>query len=112
MLQAFRDQDLIDKDPDWQINDWTAVSSPYVHSSPTAGRHVKLTAANRLAQYFGRPHTHPTSGQPEGVPELHLVYRDGKKALDFDAVPYLTTAVWHSDVSAAILSHPLAIASL
>ncbi|KAF1811306.1 alpha-ketoglutarate-dependent taurine dioxygenase [Eremomyces bilateralis CBS 781.70] len=27
--------------------------------------------------YFGRHHIHPTSGSPEGYPELHMVHRNG-----------------------------------
>lgn len=44
---AFRDQDFIDEDPEWQIWNW--------------------------GKFFGRPHIHPVSGHPKGIPEFHLV---------------------------------------
>lgn len=44
---AFRDQDFVDQDPEWQVRNW--------------------------GSFFGRNHIHPTSGQPKGFPELHLV---------------------------------------
>lgn len=80
---AFRDQDFIDQDPSWQVNDW--------------------------GSFFGRNHIHPTSGQPKGYPELHLVYRawgedpgDGldKRSGSSSAPPGRVSSVgWHSDVS-------------
>jgi alpha-ketoglutarate-dependent taurine dioxygenase len=30
--------------------------------------------------YFGRHHIHPTSGAPEGYPEIHLVHRNGSSS--------------------------------
>ncbi|KAL8382226.1 hypothetical protein RB595_006148 [Gaeumannomyces hyphopodioides] len=54
---AFRDQDLAD---------------------------LPIAAALDLAGYFGRHHVHPTSGSPEGHPEVHL---------------RTTSVAWHSDVS-------------
>lgn len=72
---AFRDQDFIDQDPSWQINDWGA--------------------------FFGRNHIHPTSGQPAGYPELHLVYRSWGDDSDFNfKLPNRVSSVgWHSDVT-------------
>ncbi|GAA6003852.1 hypothetical protein JCM10207_006436 [Rhodosporidiobolus poonsookiae] len=65
---------FIDADPRWQINDWTT--------------------------FFGRPHIHPVSGQPDGLPELHLVYRDEKQSFlrDFTSHKLTSTAI-HSDVT-------------
>ncbi|GAA6038409.1 hypothetical protein JCM8097_007634 [Rhodosporidiobolus ruineniae] len=67
-------QRFIDADPEWQVRDWTT--------------------------FFGRPHIHPVSGQPEGFPELHLVYRDESesllKALSSNR---LSTRNVHSDVT-------------
>ncbi|KAI0793277.1 TauD-domain-containing protein [Abortiporus biennis] len=72
-LVVFRDQqDFIDRGPDFYLQ-W--------------GRH------------FGRLHIHPTSGHPEGYPELHLVYRDANSTFNFERDEYLTSTVWHSDVS-------------
>lgn len=50
--------------------------------------------------YFGRHHIHPTSGSPEGYPEVHLVHRS---AGDTSAEAFFETrtssVAWHSDVS-------------
>ncbi|WOO82894.1 Alpha-ketoglutarate-dependent sulfonate dioxygenase [Vanrija pseudolonga] len=70
---AFRDQDFVDQDPEWQINNW--------------------------AKFFGRPHIHPTSGAPEGLPEFHLVYRSPKGTANFERPDQLTSVLWHSDVT-------------
>ncbi|GAA5888521.1 hypothetical protein JCM6882_008982 [Rhodosporidiobolus microsporus] len=70
---AFRDQDFLDKEPDWMLNDW--------------------------CKFFGRPHIHPCSGAPEGYPEFHLVYRDSKSTLNYEVDTRLTSTVWHSDVT-------------
>ncbi|BGP17686.1 hypothetical protein JCM10213_003591 [Rhodosporidiobolus nylandii] len=70
---AFRDQDMLDKDPDWLRDNWTA--------------------------FFGRPHIHPCSGAPEGYPEFHLVYRDSKATFNYENDTRLTSSVWHSDVT-------------
>ncbi|KAJ7623642.1 hypothetical protein FB45DRAFT_111802 [Roridomyces roridus] len=47
-------------------------------------------------RHFGRLHIHPTSGHPEGHPEVHLVYKDANSRFATDG---LTTTVWHSDFS-------------
>ncbi|KAH8120612.1 TauD-domain-containing protein [Phellopilus nigrolimitatus] len=49
--------------------------------------------------HFGRLHIHPTSGHPEGVPEVHLVYRDANSSLNFEYDDSITSTVWHSDVT-------------
>jgi taurine dioxygenase/sulfonate dioxygenase len=50
--------------------------------------------------YFGRHHIHPTSGAPEGYPEIHLVHRNNN-AWEYD--DYLaaknSSVSWHSDVT-------------
>jgi sulfonate dioxygenase len=50
--------------------------------------------------YFGRHHIHPTSGAPEGYPEIHLVHRgsDDTSARDFFA-ERTNSITWHSDVT-------------
>ncbi|KAI0080042.1 TauD-domain-containing protein [Panus rudis PR-1116 ss-1] len=50
-------------------------------------------------RHFGRLHIHPTSGHPEGYPELHLVYRDANSTFNFERDDSITSTVWHSDVS-------------
>ncbi|KAH9912253.1 uncharacterized protein BXZ73DRAFT_93224 [Epithele typhae] len=49
--------------------------------------------------HFGRPHIHPTSGHPDGVPELHLVYRDEHTTFNYELNDRVQPTVWHSDVS-------------
>ncbi|KAI9068009.1 TauD-domain-containing protein [Trametes sanguinea] len=49
--------------------------------------------------YFGRLHIHPTSGHPEGAPEIHLVYRDANTTYNFELEDRIRSTVWHSDVS-------------
>lgn len=70
---AFRDQDLAD---------------------------LPIQEALDFGGYFGRHHIHPTSGAPEGYPEVHLVHRNNN-AWEFDE--YLATknssVAWHSDVT-------------
>jgi sulfonate dioxygenase len=39
-------------------------------------RELPIAQALKWSSYFGRQHIHPTSGSPEGFPEVHLVYRD------------------------------------
>ncbi|EIM92933.1 alpha-ketoglutarate-dependent sulfonate dioxygenase [Stereum hirsutum FP-91666 SS1] len=72
-LVVFRDQkDFIDRHPDTYLE---------------FGRH------------FGRLHIHPTSGHPQGYPELHLVYKDANKTFNFERDDSITSTSWHSDVS-------------
>ncbi|OBZ80075.1 Alpha-ketoglutarate-dependent sulfonate dioxygenase [Grifola frondosa] len=71
-LVAFRDQDFIDKGPDFYL-EW--------------------------GRYFGRLHVHPTSGHPEGYPELHLVYRDENTTFNYELDDRVRPTSWHSDVS-------------
>lgn len=50
--------------------------------------------------YYGRHHIHPTSGAPEGYPEIHLVHRYSSSS-DFDGflANRNSSVSWHSDVS-------------
>ncbi|TFY80183.1 hypothetical protein EWM64_g3822 [Hericium alpestre] len=50
-------------------------------------------------RHFGRLHIHPTSGHPQGIPELHLVYKDANTTFNYELEGSLSTTVWHSDVS-------------
>ncbi|KAF7317847.1 Alpha-ketoglutarate-dependent sulfonate dioxygenase [Mycena kentingensis (nom. inval.)] len=47
-------------------------------------------------RHFGKLHIHPTSGHPDGHPEVHLVYKDANSRFAEDNI---TTTVWHSDFS-------------
>jgi sulfonate dioxygenase len=44
-------------------------------------------------------HIHPTSGHPEGLPEIHLVYKAPDSNFNFGYHDSITSTVWHSDVS-------------
>ncbi|KAL1606530.1 hypothetical protein SLS60_003935 [Paraconiothyrium brasiliense] len=70
---AFRDQDLAD---------------------------LPIQEALDFGAYFGRHHIHPTSGAPEGYPEIHLVYRNGG-AGEFESflANRNSSVAWHSDVT-------------
>ena len=50
--------------------------------------------------YFGRHHIHPTSGSPEGYPEIHLVHRYNN-AWEFEQhlAEKNSSVVWHSDIT-------------
>ncbi|KAJ7630542.1 hypothetical protein FB45DRAFT_793091 [Roridomyces roridus] len=52
-----------------------------------------------FGEHFGRLHIHPTSGHPEGFPEIHLVYRDANSTFNYERDDAITSTVWHSDVS-------------
>jgi alpha-ketoglutarate-dependent taurine dioxygenase len=50
--------------------------------------------------YFGRHHIHPTSGAPEGYPEVHLVHRVGSSSEFDEFLANRNSSVgWHSDVT-------------
>ena len=61
---------------------------------------LPIHKALEFGGYFGRHHIHPTSGSPEGYPEIHLVHRgagdkSGQKLLE----QRTSTIAWHSDVT-------------
>ncbi|CAG8306013.1 unnamed protein product [Penicillium olsonii] len=66
---AFRDQDLAD---------------------------LPIADALDFGGYFGRHHIHPTSGAPEGYPEIHLVHRNNE-TVRYEEVN--SSVSWHSDVT-------------
>ncbi|ODV94905.1 hypothetical protein PACTADRAFT_43257 [Pachysolen tannophilus NRRL Y-2460] len=56
--------------------------------------------AKQWGSYFGPLHIHPTSGAPEGFPELHITYRKSNEALQQKLLESTTnTIAWHSDVT-------------
>jgi alpha-ketoglutarate-dependent taurine dioxygenase len=61
---------------------------------------LPIQEALDIGGYFGRHHIHPTSGAPDGYPEIHLVHRNGSLS-EFDA--FLrnrnSSVGWHSDVT-------------
>jgi alpha-ketoglutarate-dependent taurine dioxygenase len=61
---------------------------------------LPIQEALDFGRYFGRHHIHPTSGAPEGYPEIHLVHRNGSSS-EFEG--FLTgrnsSVGWHSDVT-------------
>ncbi|KAK0103181.1 hypothetical protein ONS96_005786 [Cadophora gregata f. sp. sojae] len=63
---------------------------------------LPLDIALDFGNYFGRHHIHPTSGSPEGYPELHIVHRYGMPGTsEFDSflAGRNSSVSWHSDVT-------------
>ncbi|KAJ3889723.1 TauD-domain-containing protein [Lentinula edodes] len=50
-----------------------------------------------FGSYFGRLHVHPTGGHPEGLPEIHMIYRD-ENTVYYDT-ENITRGMWHTDMS-------------
>ncbi|KAI1746467.1 hypothetical protein F4782DRAFT_74457 [Xylaria castorea] len=61
---------------------------------------LSIPDALKFGGYFGRHHIHPTSGSPEGHPEVHLVHRGaGDTKSDQHFADRVSSVAWHSDVS-------------
>lgn len=61
---------------------------------------LSIDDALKFGSYFGRHHIHPTSGAPEGHPEIHLVHRGaGDKGAEAFFQARTSSVAWHSDVS-------------
>ena len=61
---------------------------------------LPIAQALDYGAYFGRHHIHPTSGSPEGYPEIHLVHRGANDESGRELLAQRTSSVaWHSDVS-------------
>ncbi|KAI1653566.1 TauD-domain-containing protein [Daldinia decipiens] len=61
---------------------------------------LPIDKALEFGGYFGRHHIHPTSGSPEGHPEIHLVHRgEGDKGYAEFFENTVSSVAWHSDVS-------------
>lgn len=61
---------------------------------------LPIEEALKFGEYFGRHHIHPTSGAPEGHPEVHLVHRgEGDKTHETFFNARTSSVAWHSDVS-------------
>ncbi|KAI2735056.1 hypothetical protein DTO013E5_9544 [Penicillium roqueforti] len=99
------------KDADPSFKDLLTEGSKIQKLTPTIGSEVTGVQDQDLADlpiqealdfggYFGRHHIHPTSGAPEGYPEIHLVHRNNN-SWEFDE--YLaaknSSVAWHSDVT-------------
>ncbi|KAJ7621519.1 hypothetical protein DFH06DRAFT_1232782 [Mycena polygramma] len=50
-----------------------------------------------FGSHFGRLHVHPTGGYPQGLPEIHMIYRD-ENTVYFDN-DHTSTTMWHTDMS-------------
>ncbi|KAJ7442666.1 TauD-domain-containing protein [Mycena latifolia] len=50
-----------------------------------------------FGSHFGRLHVHPTGGYPQGLPEIHMIYRD-ENTVYFDN-DHTSTTQWHTDMS-------------
>ena len=61
---------------------------------------LPIHKALEFGGYFGRLHIHPSSGSPEGYPEIHLVHRGaGDKSAQQLLAQRVSTVAWHSDVT-------------
>jgi sulfonate dioxygenase len=61
---------------------------------------LPIAEALEFGGYFGRHHIHPTSGSPEGHPEVHLVHRGaGDEGAEKFFQARTNSVAWHSDVS-------------
>lgn len=61
---------------------------------------LSIQDALNIGGYFGRHHIHPTSGAPEGYPEVHLVHRGADDTTARDFFEERTNSItWHSDVT-------------
>ncbi|RAQ99404.1 alpha-ketoglutarate-dependent taurine dioxygenase [Stemphylium lycopersici] len=61
---------------------------------------LSIKHALDIGGYFGRHHIHPTSGAPEGYPEVHLVHRGTDDTTARDYFEERTNSItWHSDVT-------------
>lgn len=61
---------------------------------------LPINEALDYGRYFGKLHIHPTSGAPEGFPEVHLVHRGaGDKTSEQFFQTRTSSVAWHSDVS-------------
>jgi sulfonate dioxygenase len=61
---------------------------------------IPIQDALNIGGYFGRHHIHPTSGGPEGHPEVHLVHRGADDTTARDFFEERTNSItWHSDVT-------------
>ena len=61
---------------------------------------LPIPKALEFGRYFGRLHIHPTSGCPEGHPEVHLVHRGANDQTGQTFLESRTSTVaWHSDVT-------------
>lgn len=61
---------------------------------------LPIEKALEFGGYFGRHHIHPSSGQPKGYPEIHLVHRGAGEAVEASVLESRTSSVaWHSDVT-------------
>ncbi|KAI1809799.1 hypothetical protein GGS20DRAFT_580395 [Poronia punctata] len=63
-------------------------------------KELSIPDALKYGEYFGRHHIHPTSGAPEGYPEIHLVHRGaGDTKADQFFANRVSSVAWHTDVS-------------
>lgn len=62
---------------------------------------LPIQEALDYGSYFGRHHIHPTTGTPEGYPEVHIVHRSptGDPNNDVGQANRNHGTAWHSDVS-------------
>ncbi|MCJ1253962.1 hypothetical protein MMC24_001776 [Lignoscripta atroalba] len=61
---------------------------------------LDIKDALEYGRYFGRLHIHPTSGSPDGYPEIHVVHRAaGDQSAKSFFASRLSSVTWHADVT-------------
>ena len=61
---------------------------------------LSIEQALEYGGYFGRHHCHPTSGNPKGYPQIHLVHRGvDDKTANALLESRISSVAWHSDVT-------------
>ena len=61
---------------------------------------LPIQEAVDYCRYFGRLNIHPTTGSPEGFPEVHLAHRGaGDKTLERIFEKRTTSVAWHADTT-------------
>ena len=59
---------------------------------------LPIDKALEYGGYFGRHHCHPTSGNPKGYPQIHLVHRGADDTTAQALLASRTSSIaWHSD---------------
>lgn len=77
---------------------WVANISAAFRNQQFANLDIK--DALEYGRYFGRLHIHPTSGAPDGYPEVHVVHRAaGDQSANSFIASRLSSVTWHSDVT-------------
>ena len=73
----------------------------------SAGERFVLSVYLDSNNVLRRLHIHPTTGHPEGIPEIHLVYRSPTASFNVGTSLHITSAGWRELGSYICTSHQL-----